>query len=109
MIKLDHHNGTVSRILENNERNGYESTIEYKGAQMIVDLDKLSTESARNLSIAAVFLSAKEADLPAMLHINLFSPVLQIPQRVEIPLRYIIKGGPPIKRHLYGLFTCIEN
>jgi hypothetical protein len=95
LIGLNSKNGLIDRIIEHNKTQGSESTLEANGPQILVILDKYLV-SGKHLTTASVGLDHKSFGLPPALHINLQSPTLDIPQRIEIPLRYILKGMPQL-------------
>lgn len=94
---FDKKTGLPSHIASHNKIYGYESTIDFKDPQILINLDKMLDGSGKFLRTASVGQFQDAQNQPAMLHINLHSPSLDIPQRIEIPLRYLIKGGLPLK------------
>ena len=96
LLGLNSQNGLVSKIITHNEIQGSESILDNDGPQIIVDCDKCRI-SGKPLTIATVLMKKDSIGLPPMLHINLHSPTLDIPQRIEIPLRYILNGMEPLE------------
>ncbi|SMG51638.1 hypothetical protein [Sphingobacterium psychroaquaticum] len=96
LAKLNDQDGLINTIITQNQHEGLESTLQTIGPQIIVSFDKYDV-SGKPLTPAAVLKSNNCNDLPPMLHINLHSPTLNIPQRIEIPLRYTLKGAAPLK------------
>ncbi|WP_134091279.1 hypothetical protein [Olivibacter sp. XZL3] len=96
LIGLNDKNGLIEKIITHNETLGAESTLPAdNGGQIIVIFDKYLT-SGKLLATATVTQGKKHTGLPPALHINLHSPTLDIPQRIEIPLRYVLKGMMPL-------------
>jgi hypothetical protein len=95
LLGLNSQNGLVRKIITHNETIGSESTLDTDGPQIIVICDKYLV-SNKLLTTATVVLEKDSIGLPPMLHINLHSPTLDIPQRVEIPLRYVLNGLMPL-------------
>jgi len=93
---FDEKSGVVTRIANNDKAQGYESTLSFTGPQILVVLDKYLTPEGKILCTATIMNHLKAIDLPPLLMLNLQSPSMDIPQRIEIPLRYIIKGGPAL-------------
>ena len=93
---LNDKNSLIEKIITHNETLGAESTLPAdNGGQIIVIFDKYFTSG--KLSATATVTQGKEhTGLPPALHINLHSPALDIPQRIEIPLRYLLKGMTPL-------------
>ncbi|WP_433903213.1 hypothetical protein [Sphingobacterium puteale] len=96
LIKLNDQNGLINSIVTQNHHEGLESTLITSGNQIIVSFDKYYV-SGKPLTTAAVMKSKGNDNLPPTLHINLHSPTLNIPQRIEIPLRYVVKGAAPLQ------------
>lgn len=95
LLKLNSKNGLVNKIITHNETQGSESTLDTDGPQIIVMFDKYLV-SSKPLTTATVMQENDNSGLPPMLHINLHSPTLNIPQGVEIPLRYVLNGMIPL-------------
>jgi hypothetical protein len=63
-----------------------------------VNVDKLANrDRPGQLSVATVLQDKTVVGETPGLHINLFSPSLKIPQRIELPLRLVLKGLPAIE------------
>lgn len=95
LIKLNDQNGLIDIIVTQNQNEGMESTLDPSGPQIIVSVDKYDV-SGKLLTTVAVIKSKNINGLPPVLHINLHSLSLNIPQRIEIPLRYLLKGPAPL-------------
>lgn len=96
LIGLNDKNGVVEKIAMHNETLGAPSILPIDGGgQIIVMFDKYRT-AGKLLATATVTQSREYNGLPPALHINLHSPTLDIPQRIEIPLRYVLIGMPPL-------------
>lgn len=90
---LDHYN-TTTGLIDSIVEAGFSNKIEYTTGQLLINLDKYLTSDNKNLTTASIIKSFKENKLPPVLLLNLQSPSLQVPQRVEIPLKYILQGLP---------------
>lgn len=107
LIKLNVQDNLVDQIVIQNQNNGLESTLEITGPQIIISCDKYQV-SGKSLSTAIAMISKDSEDLPPMLHINMHSPTLNIPQRIEIPLRYLLNGAPPLDRTYMVYLHALE-
>lgn len=94
---LDRIKGIPSKILQHNQKCGFWPPPIFKGPQVIVSLDKTYSPKNGKLTAAPVAEHKDIVDMAPALHINLRSPSLDIPQRVEIPLRFVMKGLPKIE------------
>lgn len=93
---LDKYSGIVSRIVENNRIYRAQGDMEFTGGQLMIFIDKYRSEEKKLSTSTVVKNLAKPNDPPAV-YINLHSPTLDIPQRLEIPLRYLVHGMPDLK------------
>lgn len=96
LCTLDEFNGVPSKIVSHNEINAFGEPPSFLGPQVIINLDIYSHQN-RRLSVASAIQQKEILDTAPALHVNLRSPLLDIPQRVEIPLRYVLKGLPEFK------------
>lgn len=85
LIELDRSNQLPSKIIKHNEVFGFKKP--YTGNQVIVTLSEVGFASIITEGIGS-----------PRLHINLISRTLNIPQRIEIPLRLILKGLPDVEK-----------
>ena len=98
LVGLDEKNGTPSKILAHNQRVGFGPPPSLAGPQIVITLEaRRSRQTGQTLTSAAVASDTGNIGVSPALHINLQSVALDIPQRVEIPLRYILKGLPDIE------------
>lgn len=79
-----------SKIVKHNRKNGFGNPPTFKGPQVIVSLDKLHSPEIGKMSVAPVTEHKDILGRTPALHVNLRSPSLDNPQRVEIPLRYAL-------------------
>lgn len=84
--------GFIDKIIEGNKLYGFGHRVQLPTNQFIVNLDTYSTRDNQNLTTVYIVRNKNEDKLPPVLHLNLRSPSLQVPQRVEIPLKYILQG-----------------
>lgn len=101
--ELDRVTGVPSQIVSHSHKNGFNAGHIPDGAQFIISMDKFINSGGRTLQMSKVLRHKSDKSLPPALHINLQSPTLDIPQRVEIPLRYVMKGLLPLK-NLYMVY-----
>lgn len=94
LVGLEETHHTPSRIVEHSSRNGFGRPPKFEGPQVIVNLDKKMDSKGQMLRMAPVVLNKDSPGRAPALHINLRSPLLDIPQRIEIPLRFVLKGLP---------------
>jgi hypothetical protein len=88
-----------SRIVDSNARHGYTAVFTWSGPAIIVSMTKLGKrEGGEPMSLTQVVQDASQQHVPPSLHLELYSPVVQIPQRIEIPLRLVLKGLPDIEQ-----------
>lgn len=98
LVGIDEKISLSSRIVEWSGRHGYTSGYKPSGPQILVNIDKLAQQDRlQPASVVTVLKNSTVVNATPALHINLFSPVLQIPQRIELPLRLVLKGLPPIE------------
>ncbi|MGX5858281.1 hypothetical protein ACWKW6_31785 [Dyadobacter jiangsuensis] len=93
---FDKKTGIVTYIIQSNIKHGYQYDLEIFGPQYIVKVEKYLKEG-KNLAVSYVGQQMNQIDLPPSVHFILHSPSMDIPQRVEIPLRYLVKGGPSLR------------
>jgi len=104
---LDKKNRLTSKILEHNQRNGFGPPPKFPGPTVIVVLEKRARrDTGQTLSTAAVVGDKDKPGGSPGLHILLHSPTLDIPQRVEIPLRLVLKGLPSFES-LYMVYLHV--
>lgn len=94
LIGLNETKRIPSRMIEHNQRNAFGPPFITSGPQIIVFLDKMFSPEKGPLTTATAVKFKDKPDAAPALHINLRSPTLDIPQRVEIPLRFVLKGLP---------------
>ena len=97
LIGLDKLKGIPNKIISHSNRFGFGMPPSFKGPQVIANLDVLYSPEKGRLSTATIVEHKEILDAAPALHINLRSPSLDIPQRVEIPLRYVLKGLPKLE------------
>jgi len=104
---LDKNNRLTSKILEHNQRNGFGPPPKFPGPTAIIVLEKRARrDTGQTLSTAAVVEDKDRPGGSPGLHILLHSPTLDIPQRVEIPLRLVLKGLPSFES-LYMVYLHV--
>jgi len=90
--------GIVKYISLKYKDGGYDSELSFKGPQYIFYLDKMKVDIKKLCTVTVgQNLKPNAINLPPLLLINLFSPGLQIHQRIEIPIRYLIKDSGDLK------------
>jgi hypothetical protein len=77
--------------------------------RFIVDLTQSLLSNGKNLWTASLVEKSDEKEKAPVLFISMHSPSLDIPMRLEIPLRAVMQGGPPLKGtysvYLHSLLT----
>lgn len=94
LVALDQRFHIPSRIVEHNKKEAFGPPFITQGPQVIVVLDKMASPEKGPISMTTVIKYKEMLNAAPMVHINLQSPTLDIPQRVEIPLRFVLKGLP---------------
>jgi hypothetical protein len=94
--KYNEKTGLIANIVERNRLEGFQHKETLPGNQLIFHLDAYLLPDKRSLATADVGLNKKQSNLPPSLHLTLQSPSLNVPQRIEIPLKYILKGLPSL-------------
>lgn len=97
LAQLNHQTGFVESIIEGNKLYGFSNKVNLPTNQLIIDLEVYLTLEGKQLSATTIVENKEEKKLPPVLHLNLFSPSLSVPQRVEIPLKYILQGLPVLE------------
>jgi len=87
----------IEAIIEGNVIAGFKHKVHLQTNQFIIELDKYLTAAKKSLTTAAIINNTKEKSLPPTLHLNLESPSLKVPQRIEIPLKYVLNGLPSLE------------
>ena len=106
LCSLDKVRKLPSKIVAHNGKHGFGSLPSFPGPQIIINLEKTFSENGRSTSLSLVSEHSNILNATPGLHIHLRSPSLDIPQRVEIPLRYVLKGLPDIEgTHMIYLHT----
>ena len=85
LVGLDATKHIPSLIVEHNQRTGFGPPPKLQGGQIIAIVDKMHSPTNGPLSTTTIIADSKMPGASPALHINLHSPVLDIPQRVEIP------------------------
>jgi hypothetical protein len=97
LVGLDAQNKIPSRIVTHSQHHGFGPGLQLPGGQIILTLEKRGGPEKGPLSIAYAVRHKEILNKPPALHIMLRSISLDILQRVEIPLRYVLKGLPDIE------------
>jgi len=97
LIRYNESTGLLDRMVVSSRVNGFANVMTYAGPQIVFVMDILAPNGSDALSTCTMMRLKDQADLPPMLWINLHSPSLDLPQRIEIPLRYLIRGMPSLK------------
>lgn len=77
--------------------------------RIIVDVTETANADGQHGYFALVLRKSDEKESAPVVFLSMHSPVLDIPMRVELPLRALLKGNPPIKDtytlYLHALMT----
>jgi hypothetical protein len=71
--------------------------------RFIIDLTQSMRPDKQTLWTATLLEKKDEKERAPVLFISMHSPSLDIPMRLEIPLRAVIKGGPALRETLLGI------
>ncbi|MCT3664242.1 hypothetical protein HZR00_17230 [Elizabethkingia anophelis] len=96
LAKFNKQNGFIDRIVEGNNLNGYGNDSTLAGPEIIFNMDVFYHQEKGKMSVVNVGMNKIKNNVPPQLHLNLRSPSLDVPQRIEIPLKYVLKGLPPL-------------
>ncbi len=94
---LDEKTAIPSKIVAHNGIHGFGPPPAFSGPEIIVNVEKHFSETKTPFSFSTVVRAKSTIDAAPAIHINLSSPALDIHQRVEIPMRYLLKGLPKIE------------
>ncbi len=97
LVGLDGQNQVPSRIATHSQHHGFGPGLQLSGGQIILTLEKRGSAGKSPISIASAVQHKEIMNQAPALHIMLRSISLDILQRVEIPLRYVLKGLPDIE------------
>jgi len=91
---LDKKNQMPSRIVDHNQKHGFGQPPRFSGHNVIVTLEKFYSPAKGKMCVASVRADLTATGATPALHINLQSVALDIPQRIELSLRFVLKGLP---------------
>jgi len=99
LTKFNEQTGIPDKIVAWNEAGGNrQPPLEFpERDRLIFDITQYLTAEKKTLYTVALFESKKDTIKVPAVFISLHSPSLDIPMRVEIPLRALLRGGPPLK------------
>lgn len=98
LISLDEQTGYVTELRGWLETGGFAigSCPTFPDARIIVDVNEAINAKGQVLRMAAVLKNADEAGIAPVVFLSMMSPTLDIPMRVELPLRALLHGNPPL-------------
>jgi len=97
LAKYDEKTGLLEQMVDFARANSFKNIMNFTGPQLHVYMDiYLNKENGSELSTTTLGIAKNSLDLPPLLMLNLHSPSMNVPQRIEIPLRYVLKGLPPL-------------
>ncbi len=77
--------------------------------RVIVDIVQMSNNKGEQLYLATVLRKSDERQMAPVVFVSMHSPALDIPMRVELPLRAVMTGNPPLEGtytlYLYALMN----
>lgn len=98
LIKLDGDTGYVSRVQKwvrgGGIRNG--ECPAFPGGRVIIDVTECVNNAGNRLHMAAVLKEKREVGMAPVVFLTMQSPVLDVPMRVELALRSVLKGNAPL-------------
>lgn len=111
LTEFNKKNQDIDRIVEANTLEGFSHKLSINGPEQIFSLNIFLHPSKGKLCTADVMSNSKNNGVHPQLHLNLHSPSLDVPQRIEIPLKYVLKGLPALKgKHMVYLHAiCLSN
>jgi hypothetical protein len=111
LIKLNEQTGIPDNIVSWNETYGNrQGSLEFPDrGRLIFDIAQCLTANKEMLYTVALLERKDEKEKAPVVFISMQSPSLDIPMRVEIPLRALVRGGPPLRGtytvYLHSLFA----
>ncbi len=111
LTEFNKKNQYIDRIVEANKLEGFFHKLSIAGPELIFSMNIFHHPSKGKLSTADIGANSENNDVQPQLHLTLHSPSLDVPQRIEIPLKYVLKGLPPLKgKHMVYLHAiCLNN
>ena len=111
LCALDEKNGYVSQVQEwvraGGLHNGACPTL--PTGRIVADVTEAMNAEKKILHVAAILNVVKEAGIAPVVFLSMVSPVLDVGMRVEVPLRAVLQGNPPLKNtytvYLHVLLT----
>lgn len=78
--------------------------------RIIVDVEQRAKAGGEQLYLAMIVRNADEQSMAPVMFLSMHSPTLDIPMRVELPLRAVLKGNAPLEgTYTLYLHTLITN
>lgn len=111
LCALDEKNGYVSQVQEwvrgGGLHNGECPTL--PTGRIVADVTEAMNAEKKILHTAAILNVVKEAGIAPVVFLSMVSPVLDLGMRVEVPLRAVLQGNPPLENtytvYLHVLLT----
>lgn len=98
LTRFNEQTGILDKIVAWNEAGGNrQPPLEFPECDRLVfEISQYRTTHQRMLYTVTLFESKKDTIKVPVVFISLQSPSIDIPMRVEIPLRALLRGGPPL-------------
>lgn len=97
LTEFNRRDGIIDQIVRANQNEGFSHQFDVAGPQLTFSMDTYSRPGGGSLSTADVGIYKPVSNVQPQLHLTLQSPSLDVPQRIEMPLKYILKGLPPLR------------
>ena len=115
LVQLNIQTGIPDKIVQWNERGGNTRrlpTLQIPG-RLIVEITETFSPSKGKMQMVQMFTKQDDTETAPVAFFSMRSPTLDIPMRVEIPLRALIKRGPNLSRsyavYLHALLSDEER
>lgn len=110
LFEFNNQTGIIDRIIKENKLHGFSHNVKLSGGQFIFSLDKYLTSDGKRLTTVHLMQMNSDKQPHPCIHLNLQSPSLMVPQRIEIPLKYILHGLPSLEgTHMVYLHAISLN
>lgn len=99
LIKFNEQTGIPDKVVAWNEAGGNRrGPLEFpERGRLIFDVTQYLTADKKMLYTVALLENKDEKERAPVVFISMQSPSLDIPMRLEIPLRALVRGGPPLR------------
>ena len=98
LIELDAQTGYVTEVCNWIQAGGLSAGAcpLFPSARIIIDVSEAMNGKGEILRTAVVLKNSTEAGTAPVVFLSMISPTLDIPMRVELPMRALLRGNPPL-------------